>query len=147
MPAPENNTNAQKHGLVTSRRAAAAGFRTRRLPKGFRYIANEAGQYATALHATVEQAMGDVSRNHLELIQAAAAWHQHGLYVLRTLRINHDELKPEQRVQLSAEVAKAVQRRVDQVLSLGIPDDGPLDPFNGTLDPATAAAINGEGGQ
>ena len=63
-----------------------------------------------------------MSREHLETIEAAAAWHQHGLYTLRVLRVDHDSLKPETRVQLSGEIAKAVQKRADQVKTLGLND-------------------------
>lgn len=133
MAAPPGNTNGQKSGITTSRRAAAAGFRTRRLPKGYRYVANQAGAYAGALYDAAKEAFGEISRNHLEVIEAASAWHQHGLFVLRELRISYDTLKPETRAQMSAEYAKSVQKRVDQVKLLGIPDVKPIDPFNGTL--------------
>ncbi len=101
---------------------ARKGLRARRLPKGFKYVAGEATRYATALHDDAKAKHGEVSREHLETIEAAAAWHQHGLYTLRVLRVDHDSLKPETRVQLSGEIAKAVQKRADQVKTLGLND-------------------------
>jgi hypothetical protein len=118
MPAPLNNQNALKHGVSRSRRLARKGLRARKLPKGFKYVAGEASRYASALHAEVEACLGEVSREMLETIEAAAAWHQHGLYTLRVLRVDHDSLKPETRVQLSSEIAKSIQKRADQVKSL-----------------------------
>ena len=68
--------------------------------------------------------------------------HANSLYALRVLRVDHDKLDPEARVRLRPQVAKSVQKRVDQVKQLGLPDPhGPVDPFNGNLPPDVADTI------
>lgn len=129
MGAPRGSMNAMTNGVYRSRVAAAKGYRVRKLPKGYRYVQSEASRYATNLHEDVRAAHGEVDRVHRETIEAAAAWHLHSLYVLRTLRVDHDSLTPTERVQLSSEVAKSVQKRADQVKQLGLADRAPADPW------------------
>jgi hypothetical protein len=107
-------------------------------------VANEATEYASALHADVEAMHGEVSREHLEIIQAAAAWHQHGLYTLRVLRVDHDKLTPEARVGFSGEIARSVQKRVDQVKLLELGKRPDADLWSSLHHVALPAATNGK---
>lgn len=137
MGAPLNNQNAVTSGVRRSLDASRAGHRTRRLPRGFKYVAEEASRYANGLYVDVEAAYGEVDREAVECIEAAAAWHQHALYVLRVLRIDHDQLKPETRVGFSLEIAKAAQRRSDLVKLLKLGQHGQqADPFRNMTIPA-----------
>lgn len=137
MGAPLNNQNALTTGCRRSLDASRAGHRARRLPRGFKYVAEEASRYANGLYSDVEAAYGEVDREAVECIEAAAAWHQHSLYVLRVLRIDHDQLKPETRVGFSLEIAKAAQRRSDLVKLLKLGQHGQqVDPFHNLTVPA-----------
>jgi hypothetical protein len=104
-------------------------------------VAEEASRYANGLYVDTEAAYGSVDREAVECIEAAAAWHQHALYVLRVLRIDHDQLKPETRVAFSLEIAKAAQRRSDLVKLLKLSQHGhTVDPFSSLIIPAAPVA-------
>jgi len=125
MSAPVGNVNAMTHGVRRVTDAARKGFRQRRLPKGFRYVAGEVAEYVSGLVADVEGEGGTVDRSTKEIIEAAAAWQMVALYILKVMRDDSEqptpELKLETRVQFATDFAKATQKRADLVklLKLG----------------------------
>lgn len=114
------------HGVTITRTAAKRGLRPRRMPKGYRYVNDEVNEYTGDLTADAEAKHGTLDRDHLETIDAATAWHRHALFVLTVLRREHDKLTPETKVQFSAEIAKAIEKRRQQVKQLDL--DGKHDP-------------------
>jgi hypothetical protein len=82
--------------------------------------------------------MGEVTRDQLEIVEAASTWHQHALFTLRVLRLNYDTLSPETKVQMSREIAQATQRRTDMVKALKL-GERPAPLF---LDPALLLPAN-----
>lgn len=133
MGAPQHNQNAMTHGVRRSLAAAQSGHRARRLPKGYRYVGEEVSKYAGSLYRDVEAIRGGVDREAMETIEAAAAWHQHALYVLRVMRVEGEELKPEIKVAFSEAVAKAAQRRADLVRLLKLNESHHADPLDALI--------------
>src|SRR5262245_58281011 len=112
MPAPEGSHNAATHGLTMTLKCAQMGDRTyRRLPKRLRYVQQEASAFATSLYADLEAEGGELTRDQWEALETAAAWELHRLNVLRELRTGYDQLTPDQRIQRTAEHAKAREKR------------------------------------
>jgi hypothetical protein len=97
------------------------------MPRGYRYVNDEVNEYVGALTADVEAKYKSIDRECLEAIDAAAAWHRHALFVLTVLRREHDKLTPETKVQFSAEIAKAIEKRTYQVKRLKLDDDRGAD--------------------
>lgn len=118
--APAGNTNRTVHGLHGSA-----------LPKDARRLASRLSAFRRSLCEAVEARAGSIDLHAAATIDSAAQWQRHALLAARWLRLQHDDLEPDQRLAFSREVAKASTER-DRCIRL-LKLDQPADAF----DPAS----------
>jgi hypothetical protein len=109
MPAPENNTNAARHGLVSGN-----------LPRGCAYVVRIVNQYRAAVESAVIEAHGKIDVYHASLIQTVCRWERHALLCQRWMRKEGDKLTPEQRLTFSRDLARASSERDKTLKALGL---------------------------
>ena len=98
--APKDNRNNMRHAL-----------RSGRLPKDAKYIEHRLNQFRRFLEDAVVAIHGKVSIHHAAAIQTSMRWERHACLAHRWLVKQWEELKPEQRLHFSREIAKASTER------------------------------------
>ncbi len=124
-----------------NRRAATHGLRmvNGRLPQGASWIRREADDMKRRLETAVIEAKGELSILDVATINEVVTWEKHRLLASRWLRLSHDELNHDQRLNFSREVAKSATERNKALRLLGI-DAQSLNPWS-TLDAAPLSAL------
>jgi hypothetical protein len=106
-PKSAGNSNAVRHGLKAAK-----------LPKDAKYVEHQLNRLRRELEAAVVDAKGEVSLTDASIILTAVAWQRHGALSQRWLRIKGDDLKPEQLIAFSREIAKASSERDRAIAAL-----------------------------
>jgi len=94
------NRNAIRHGLKAGK-----------LPKGCQYIEIRLNSFRRQLEDSVMAAKGEVSLLDAAAIQTCLKWERHGCLAQRWLRLKETELKPNDLLQFSREIARASTER------------------------------------
>lgn len=115
--APLGNVNNLRHGL-----------RAGQLPKDAKYIENRLNAFRRQLEAAVFEAKGEVSLVDAATIQTCLRWERHAALAQRWLNKQYAELKPEQRLTFSREVARASAERDKALATLKL-DTATHDPW------------------
>lgn len=107
--APKSNGNAIRHGLKAGR-----------LPKDARYIEYRMNAFRRELESAVIDCKSEVSLTDAALIQTAMRWERHAELCQRWLTKKQNELKPEQLMQFSRDIARASAERDKAITALGL---------------------------
>lgn len=111
--APKGSANRIRHGLRCSM-----------LPKDCKYIEYRLNKFRRTLEAQVLALRGDLTVNDAANIQTALRWERHSELAARWLRIKQKELKPEQLMLFSREIAKASAERDKSLANLRLGKEG-----------------------
>jgi len=130
---PKGNRNAIRHGLKAGQ-----------LPRDAKYIEYRLNQFRRQLEDAVIDAKGQVSIADAASIQTALRWERHAALALRWLTKQCAELKPEQRLTFSREIARASAERDKAIAALRLDNDEDRAPW---LLPAPSVADDTEDGE
>ena len=100
------------------------GLTLSRPPEGSRFCHRKAKELRRALEEVVLEERGGVSIVAESIIALACQWTTHAGYAARQLSQTEPNLDPMERVILSREVARAVERRTKAIASLGLGETG-----------------------
>jgi hypothetical protein len=103
------NENAMRHGLKAGK-----------LPSDAKYIEVRLNIFRRNLEAAVMDSKGEVSIPDAASIQTAMRWERHAALAQRWLTKSYDELKPQERLSFSREIAKASTERDKALRELGL---------------------------
>jgi hypothetical protein len=126
----KGNRNALRHGL----RGGA-------LPADAKYIENRLNGFRRQLEDAVAERTGEVSIPDAAAIQTALRWERHAALAQRWLTKEYDDMKPEQRLHFSREIARASTERDKAIAALRLDRDTIHDAWQ-AYD-ATKDATNG----
>lgn len=107
--AQPGNRNNLRHGLKGGQ-----------LPKEARYIEHRMNDFRRQLEGAVIASKGEISLPDAAYVQTAMRWERHAALAQRWLTKQHDEMKPEQRLHFSREVARASAERDKAIAALGL---------------------------
>jgi hypothetical protein len=98
--APKENRNAMRHGL-----------RAGQLPKGAKFIEHRMNAMRRQLEDAVIAAKSEISLQDAANIQTCIKWERHGALAQLWLRKKSSELKPNELLNFSREIADASDKR------------------------------------
>lgn len=104
---PKGNANNLRHGLKAGK-----------LPADAKYIEIRLNIVRRNLEQTVIAAKGEISLPDAAAIQTCIRWERHAALAQRWLTKQYEELKPEQRINFSREIARASGERDKAIASL-----------------------------
>ena len=134
----KGNANALRHGLKAGK-----------LPADAKYIEVRLNILRRNLEAAVVEVRREVSLTDAAAIQTAIRWERHACLAQRWLTKQYSELKPEQRLTFSREIAKASAERDKAVAALRLDRDAKdsiIDALYSRLPKAIAGNADGAGG-
>ncbi len=103
----KGNSNALRHGLKCGK-----------LPADAKYVENRLNAFRRTLEAAVIDNKGEVNLQDAASIQTCIRWERHACLAQRWLNKMQDELKPEQRLNFSREIARASAERDKAIAAL-----------------------------
>ena len=136
MGAPVGNSNAVKHGLQAKNLLTTGA-----LPKGAGYVKRITNELRAAIENAVSDAKGEVCLHDSAVAQTAIRWERHALLAQKWLRLETDNLTPDQRLAFSRDIARASTERDKCLRELGLNIKPNADPWS-VLD-IRPALING----
>ena len=114
--APKGSANALRHGLKCGQ-----------LPKDAKYVEYRLNQFRRTLEAALQAAGRDVGIPEAAAIQTCVRWERHACLAQRWLNKMQDQLKPEQRLTFSREIARASTERDKALAALHLDRDQRAD--------------------
>jgi hypothetical protein len=120
--APAGNRNAVRHGLTTGQPAP-----------GCTGITAQTNRFRRAVEDLALSSLPSIGPLEAGVIQAACAWHQHGLQARWWLKKGFDKMDDAQRLHFSRESARAFTERDKHLRLLGIADGPEYDPWKASL--------------
>ncbi len=90
------------------------------LPRDAKYIEYRMNNFRRQLETAVLDVKREVSLSDAAFIQTALRWERHAALAQRWLTKKHDELKPEQLLHFSREIARASAERDKAIAALGL---------------------------
>ena len=124
MAAPTGNTNAVKHGLRATNLLSTGS-----LPRGAGYIKRITNELRAAIESAVSEAKGEVCLHDSAVAQTAIRWERHALLAQKWLRLETDNLTPDQRLAFSRDIARASAERDKCLRELGLNIKPNSDPW------------------
>src|SRR5262245_27058537 len=126
---PKNDTRKRRGGQPNNSNRLRHGLKAGQLPADAKYIEYRMNNFRRQLEAAVLEAKGEISLSDAATVQTALRWERHGCLAQRWLTKQYDELKPEQRLTFSREVARASAERDKAIAALCLSDKDNRPPW------------------
>lgn len=117
-PPKTPSTKRQPGGQFGNDHGMRHGLRTGKLPKDAKYIEVRINILRRQIEATVIEIKGEITLADAACIQTITRWEKHACLAQRWLTKQYDELKPEQRLHFSREIARASTERDRAIANL-----------------------------
>lgn len=115
-----DDNGRKRGGQPGNRNNLRHGLKAGQLPADAKYIEHRMNHFRRQLEGMVLDAKGEVSLPDAAYIQTAIRWERHAALAQRWLTKQHDELKPEQRLAFSREIARASAERDKAIAALDL---------------------------